>query len=252
MAVTYTSTEKADVDKVVEAASTLTLRTMFTSQVASAQARLDEAQANLEVGERRRRVHQRSTRWPTRRRPMRHSEPRERADPAAGLDARRWNAVGAAAMSSTIASATARSTGSGRSSTSTTAPRGPCGIAAAATPRPSLPTPSRSSTQPTRRRSSTSPAGAWSTAPRPDAHRHRRGRRRLPPGAPPRGHARGDRPGRHERSSAEAAAAADTAVYTPSHRANGASGAPGTKDSGANAAPANGSSQPGVPARAKH
>ena len=108
VAVTYTSTKKADVDKVVEAASTLTLRTMFTSQVASAQARLDEAQANLKsaneaVGA--------------------FTAQHKMADPQKAYEAQlnrvngltqqqasmraAGNAVGAAAMSSTIASATA-------------------------------------------------------------------------------------------------------------------------------------------------
>ncbi|HEY7717542.1 MAG TPA: Wzz/FepE/Etk N-terminal domain-containing protein [Pedococcus sp.] len=45
--VTYTSTVKDDVENVVEATSTETLKTMFSSQVTSAQARLEDAQAAL-------------------------------------------------------------------------------------------------------------------------------------------------------------------------------------------------------------
>lgn len=47
VAVTFTSTDKTKVAPVVEATSTETLKTMFSSQVTTAQARLDDAQAAL-------------------------------------------------------------------------------------------------------------------------------------------------------------------------------------------------------------
>ncbi|MDF2146899.1 Wzz/FepE/Etk N-terminal domain-containing protein [Knoellia sp. p5-6-4] len=47
VAVTYTSPVKAEVEKVVEATSTETLRAMFSSQVTTAQSRLDDAEATL-------------------------------------------------------------------------------------------------------------------------------------------------------------------------------------------------------------
>ena len=253
MAVTYTSTEKADVDKVVEAASTLTLRTMFTSGGVGP-GTLDEAQANLKsandaVGA--------------------FTAQHKMADPQKAYEAQlnrvngltqqqasmraAGNAVGAAAMSSTIASHLRLSTGSGRSSTSTTRSSRPVRPPSQASPRPGA----ACQRQVAARRSRPDEDRlCLRRAPGrqhrdPDAHRHRRGRRRLPPGAPPRGHARGDRPGRHERSSAEAAAAADTAVYTPSHRANGSSGAPGTRTPERTLRPRTAARSPACP-RAKH
>ena len=70
VAVTYTSTEKADVDKVVEAASTLTLRTMFTlpGGVGPGMARRGTGEPRKSANDAGARS-PRSTRWPTRRRP---------------------------------------------------------------------------------------------------------------------------------------------------------------------------------------
>ena len=108
VAVTFTSSDKALVGPVVEAASSVTLKAMFDSQVASARARLDEAKAavakaNEAVGA--------------------FTSQQKMADPQKAYEAQlsrvnglvqqqasmraTGNAVGAAAMSSPIASASA-------------------------------------------------------------------------------------------------------------------------------------------------
>ncbi|HEY7723621.1 MAG TPA: Wzz/FepE/Etk N-terminal domain-containing protein [Pedococcus sp.] len=258
VAVTYTSTEKADVDKVVEAASTLTLKTMFTSQVASAQARLDEARANLAssneaVGA--------------------FTTQNKMADPQKAYEAQlnrvngltqqqasmraAGNAVGAAAMSSPIASATAALDRFGPILNEYTS---------------LLEARTAASAGVTSAQAQLANAKSQLDAADPTKIVFVSGARlvdstetltRTVIAVAVAGFLLAllfvamleviDR-GRRERSLAEAAAAADAAAADAgAHPASqGANGSNGAKGSGANVAPAAGSSKPGVPARAKH